>query len=172
MLHQKLFSCGVLRSSNILCIGDLDYWRDKLKLPNSSSIQPCALCPCNTTTVPWFQFNFLAAWMQRIYNVNTWLASGGGSCRLFTIQGVTVYSLHPDWMHAKHLGTDKVLLASVLWLLVYNVLVGTAEENLKTVWLGIAYWYKKLGVDNKLAQLKPIMFSTKSSPNLKGKAGE
>ena len=114
----------------------------------------------------------LQPYNSTIYNVDTWLASGGGSCRLFTIQGVTVYSLHPDWMHAKHLGTDKVLLASVLWLLVYNVLVGTAEENLKTVWLGIAYWYKELGVDNKFAQLKPTMFSTKSSPKLKGKAGE
>ena len=72
-------------------------------MSNSSVIQSCALCPCNTTTVPWFQF---------------------------------------------------------------------AEENLKTVWLGIAYWYKELGVDNKFAQLKPTMFSTKSSPKLKGKAGE
>ena len=73
-----------------------------------------------------------------------------------------MYSLHPDWMHAKHLGTDKVLLASVLYLLVYNVLGGTAEENLKTVWLDILDWYQRLGVDNKFAQLKPTMFSTKS----------
>ena len=110
--------------------------------------------------------------MQRIYNVNTWLASGGGSCRLFTIQGVTVYSLHPDWMHAKHLGTDKVLLGSVLYLLVYHVLGGTADENLRTVWLDILDLYKRLCVDHKFAQLKTTMFSTKSSPKLKGKAGE
>ena len=154
------------------CIGDLDYWRDKLQLPNSTSNEPCALCPCNTTTVPWFHFNYLAAWIQSFYNIDTWLASGGGKCRLFTIVGVTVYSLHPDWMHAKHLGTDKVLLASVLYLLVYNVLGGTAGENLKTVWLDILDWYQRLGVDNKFAQLKPTMFSTKSSPTLKGKAGE
>ena len=48
----------------------------------------------------------------------------------------------------------------------------TAEENLKTVWLDILDWCKRLGVDNKFAQLKPTMFSTKSSPKLKGKAGE
>ena len=48
----------------------------------------------------------------------------------------------------------------------------TAEENLKTVWLDILDWYQRLGVDNKFAQLKPTMFSTKSSPKLKGKAGE
>ena len=48
----------------------------------------------------------------------------------------------------------------------------TAEENLKTVWLDILDWYQRLGVDNKFAQLKPTMFSTKPSPKLKGKAGE
>ena len=83
-----------------------------------------------------------------------------------------MYSLHPDWMHAKHLGTDEVLLGSALYLLVYHLRAGTAEENLKAVWLGIVYWYKELGVDNKFAQLKPTMFSTKSSPKLTGKAGE
>ena len=106
--------------------------------------------------------------MQSIYNIDTWLASDGGKCRLFTIVGVTVYSLHPDWMHAKHLGTDKVLLASVLWLLVYNVLVGTADENLKTVWLGIAYWYKELGVDDKFAQLTPNYVQHKIITQVKG----
>ena len=48
----------------------------------------------------------------------------------------------------------------------------TPEENLKTVWLDILDWYKRLGVDNKFAQLKTTMFSTKSSAKLKGKAGE
>ena len=110
--------------------------------------------------------------MKSIYNVDSWLESGGGFCHIFTIVGVTVHSLHPDWMHAKHLGTDKVLCGSVMYLLVYFVLSGTPEENLMTVWLDVLYIYKRDGVSNKFAQMKTSMFNTKSSPKLKGKAAE
>ena len=71
-------------------IGDLEYWCKCLRLPNSTSAQPCALCPCNKTTIPWYHFSFEAAWMKLIYNVDSWLESGGGFCHIFTIVGVNL----------------------------------------------------------------------------------
>ncbi|HIF94878.1 MAG TPA: hypothetical protein EYQ60_17410 [Myxococcales bacterium] len=90
-------------------IGDLDYWRAYLRLPNSTSNTPCAICPCNVSDCPWYDFRTHAVWLGRIYDTAAWTAAGMGMCVLFTIPGVTNHSLHPDWMHAKHLGTDKVL---------------------------------------------------------------
>ena len=154
-------------------IGDLDYWRAALKLPNSTSVSgPCPLCPCNSTNIPWHHFSEDAQWIQMIYTIQQWLLAGWATCVLFTIPGVNNHSLHPDWMHAKHLGSDKVLLGSVLYCLVHFVLTGSVEDNLTEVWTCIGEFYKEMKPECKFGSLKLTMFSTRSSPKLKGKAAE
>ena len=51
-------------------------------------------------------------------------------------------------MHSKHLGTDKVVYASALHLLVFDLMGGAdAAENMDVVWAAMDKWYKDNGVD-------------------------
>ena len=77
-----------------------------------------------------------------------------------------------DWMHCKSLGIDKPLLGSTLYVLVHYVLPGSVEENLAVVWRDIEAGYDELGTENRYGRMRQTMFTTKSQPKLKGKAGE
>ena len=91
---------------------------------------------------------------------------------MLQIEGVTILSFYPDWMHCKSLGIDKPLLGSTLYVLVHYVLVGTVEENLTELWRDIEHEYHVLGTENRYGHMRQTMFHTKSQPKLKGKAGE
>ena len=49
--------------------------------------------------------------------------------------GFTVHTIAFDYMHCKHLGTDKSLLGSVLYVLVNYILDAEPEQNVQQVWL-------------------------------------
>ena len=86
---------------------------------------------------------------------------------------MTVHSLHPDWMHATHLGTDKVLLGSVLYALLHFVLAaGDLEARLATIWGAIQEVYRRDNVQTRFGNLKMTMFNSRASTKLKGKAME
>ena len=91
---------------------------------------------------------------------------------MLQIEGVSILSFYPDWMHCKSLGIDKPLFGSTLYVLVHFVLTGTLEENLAVVWRDIQSCYEKLGTENRYGHMRQTMFHTKSQPKLKGKAGE
>ena len=91
---------------------------------------------------------------------------------MLQIEGVTILSFYPDWMHCKSLGIDKPLLGSTLWVLVHHILPGTVDENLTEVWLDIEDGYQALDTENRYGHMRQTMFHTKSQPKLKGKAGE
>ena len=91
---------------------------------------------------------------------------------MLLIDGVTILSFHPDWMHCKSLGIDKPLLGSSLYVLVHHVLPGTVEENLAVVWRDIEQTYDELDTENRYGHMRQTMFHAKSQPKLKGKAGE
>lgn len=91
---------------------------------------------------------------------------------MLQIEGVTILSFYPDWMHCKSLGIDKPLLGSTLWVLVHHILLGSVEENLTEVWLDIEAVYKEDDTDNRYGHMRQTMFHTKSQPKLKGKAAE
>ena len=164
--------CGGIFFCIWALIGDLDYLTKDLELPNSTSNSPCALCPCNATDLAWWHFMADAAWLKKIYDILTWKAAGWDTCGVFQIVGVTVLSVYPDWMHCKHLGTDKVLHGSMLWMLVHWVLGGSAEQNLQIVFKDVERIYKEDKTPNRFGQIKMTMFTTRSQPKLKGKAGE
>ena len=75
-------------------------------------------------------------------------------------------------MHCKSLGIDKPLLGSTLYVLIHFVLLGEVEDNLAQVWDDIQEEYELLGSENRYGEMRRTMFTTKSQPKLKGKAGE
>ena len=91
---------------------------------------------------------------------------------MLQIEGVSILSFYPDWMHCKSLGIDKPLLGSTLYVLVHYVLMGTVEENVAEVWHDIERFYEELDTENRYGQMRMTMFHTKSQPKLQGKAGE
>ena len=91
---------------------------------------------------------------------------------MLQIEGVTILSFYPDWMHCKSLGIDKPLLGSVLYVLVHYILPGGVEDNLSAVWRDIESFYDELSSENRYGHMRQTMFHTKSQPKLKGKAAE
>ena len=91
---------------------------------------------------------------------------------MLCIEGVTILSFYPDWMHCKSLGIDKPLLGSVLYVLIHYILPGVVEENLQEVWDDIQEAYEHFGSENRYGHMRRTMFTTKSQPKLKGKAAE
>ena len=91
---------------------------------------------------------------------------------MLQIEGVTILSFYPDWMHCKALGIDKPLLGSTLYVLVHYILPGSVEENLAVVWRDIEAIYDELDSENRYGHMRQTMFTTKSQPKLQGKAGE
>jgi len=91
---------------------------------------------------------------------------------MLQIEGVTILSFYPDWMHCKSLGIDKPLLGSTLYVLVHYILPGSVEENLAVVWRDIEHGYDELNSENRYGHMRQTMFTTKSQPKLQGKAGE
>ena len=48
--------------------------------------------------------------------------------QLLQMAMVTVFNFYADVMHCKYLGTDEYYDASVLWLLVWNILPGSSVD--------------------------------------------
>ena len=91
---------------------------------------------------------------------------------MLQIEGVSILTFYPGWMHCKSLGIDKLLLGSTLYVLAHYVLTGAVEANVAEVWRDIQCFYEKLGAENRYGHMRQTMFHTKSQPKLKGKAGE
>ena len=85
---------------------------------------------------------------------------------------MSVLTIAPDWMHVKHLGTDKYIYGSVLYVLVIWVLAGTEEQYLETVWKDLQAFYERHNTSSKYSQMKRAMFVAKATPKLKGEACE
>ena len=93
--------------------GDLDFILKGLQGPNYNSRQPCALCNCNDSTIPWTDQRSTATWRAnlRIYQSDS---------ALFSENGLHFGRMCPDFMHSKHLGTDCYLLGSVFTIFAYD----------------------------------------------------
>ncbi len=148
--------------------GDLDYFFKVLGLQNYNSNCPCSLCPATSTEMPWFDWRPEALWLRNIYK------AGEVPLRnlLFTLPGVSVGTIFPDWMHVKHLGLDKKCYGSILYALIHLVLLDEPAENLRHIACEIQDTYRKLGVTNRYSQMKMRMFFTEKGVVLKGKAQE
>ena len=91
---------------------------------------------------------------------------------MLQIEGVSILSFYPDWMHCKSLGIDKHLLGSCLYVLVHSILPGEPDANLAVIWADIEHFYEELNSECRYGLMRQTMFTSKSQPKLKGKAAE
>ena len=68
--------------------------------------------------------------MQRIYNRAQVLALGPVHNALLELPGLSLLNVMPDLMHVKYLGSDKYVLGSIMYLLVYMILPGIRWREL------------------------------------------
>ncbi|CAK0807567.1 unnamed protein product [Prorocentrum cordatum] len=169
---------GELAGGRYACVrgllGDLDYFFQVLNMPNYNSAgNPCGWCPCNASTMPWFDFRAGAEWVSRVYAVEEWRTSGAPHARpLLSAPGISIHSLMPDWMHIKHLGLDKRLYGSALHCLVHCTMSGTPDTNLITLRTEIWDVYKVSKTNSKFSRIKMTTFTIRLKGNLRGKAAE
>jgi len=127
--------------------------------------------PC-CGALPWWDFRPNAEWIDRTYTVAQWLGTDYASCLLFTIVGVTILSVYPDWQHCKHLGIDKVIYGGCLYVLTNYMMPGSPEDNVATLWAQIKDRYDERGTPTQYSDLKKTMFNSRTGIKLKGKAAE
>ena len=72
-----------------------------------------------------------------------------------------------------HLGTTQYLLGAVLFILVFQILPDSPEENMHNIWTSINDYYRHYNVVTQYSSLKLASFHEPSQyPKLKGKGAE
>ena len=80
---------------------------------------------------PWTDFGPLGPWATRAWDKDEWRAAHPNRHQVFDLPGVGLYTVVPDALHIKHLGTDQRFYASVMSLLVHDMLPGTIDQNVE-----------------------------------------
>ena len=166
----------------IVCIkGDLDYLNKNLRLNNWSAASPCSLCPANSTRGdPMHCLEFrpaVAQWMTERWSSAEWAALRPDRHRLLRLPSIGIENVSYDYMHCKHLGTDKIVYGSALFLLSFDVLADTPEANFATIWAYMHQWYKDNSVHDHFTAMKLSLICKLRSPHstcpkVRGKAIE
>ena len=121
---------------------DLKFLCNHFHLNNPASNTPCALCRAERTMdVPWTDCRACAAWRGTTWTAATWAVENPTAHQLFRMPGGGLDLVYPDLMHCKHLGTDQVLLGSVITWMIKSYLGGTIAENLDLLWSFIQAWF-------------------------------
>jgi len=86
-------------------------------------------------------------------------------------------NIEPDELHTMYMGTVQQMCGSVLWLMCYHCLPGSAAENLGTVWELIRKFYSDNSVPTQYGNLTISLFvdpdkPRSTYPRLKGKGCE
>ena len=133
--------CGVV----FLLRSDLEFLSNHFGLESPASNTPCALCRADRSMdgAPWTDCRPGAAWKHTCWGKEDWARARPNCHALFRMPGAGIDMVFPDLMHCKHLGTDSLVLGSVLTWLVKHYLKGSVKENLSIVWSFIRQWYKE-----------------------------
>ena len=144
---------GGKRGVLYILTGDLDYDAKSLGLPSYNSASPCFSCPCNLTTMPWYELRVGSAeWINHCYDATVFLE---GLCSLFSLPFISLVSVAHDWQHdKKNLGTDQYFYGSVLWLLVFQVLPSSPANNMALIQEEAKAEYQALGVQVRFQNLR------------------
>ena len=183
---EPLFPCGgtnFLRGMLFRSKGDHDHHANTMHVNNISSDSPCVLCPCTTRLddCPYQDFNpDRAQWIGRRFTNATWAAARPDQgIELYRLPFVSGLTTAYDNMHGKHLGSDRYLWGSLLWLLLYRVLDGSPANNCAYVWSLIQEEYGSRSYHRrrkarytyfKLSLVCNPKTPYSSQPQLKGKA--
>jgi hypothetical protein len=165
---------------------DLDYQGKDLKMTHIAEVSGCAHCRATKHghTFPWWDMRFrLAGWLPTVFkDRDSWrLAKPNKGVAIFDLLFASSHTIGVDIMHVKHLGSDRYVYGSVMWLLCYELLDGSPEENCNYVWGLVSAFC----VDHEYARrkwsvykvMKLSMFTTPRSPHaaypaLRGKAAQ
>ena len=136
----------------------------------------CPLCKAEGSGPNTFK-NFLptAPWHDTEWTATTWRASDQRTkSKIFDLEHLNCWSVCLDLMHCRYLGTDQHQYASVLYLLVFEMMPHEPLQNLQQLWKEIKDLYRDLGVKNQYNFFGKIsMFYKKSGEcRLRGKASE
>lgn len=160
---------------------DLDYVGNYLHLRHYGSNEPCDHCPCSITgpQSAWpSNFGPDSSWIPNLFTPEQWRALYTNVPHwLFLFEFLSNLNVEPDELHVIHLGTSMWFMGSVLWMLVFRVLEGSAENNMGEVWSRISAAYSILNPAAQYTNLGLGSFCDPSKPSghfpkLKGKGAE
>ena len=144
--------------------------------PNVNSLNPCAWCPANSVNWLWNDFRPDADCFARTFSANRWRRFWHGRIHiLFTLPGVSILTAQIDLMHVKHLGSDKYMYGSVLYLLCNHIMsLPSPLENLKQIAREIRTYYRLNHTQVRYRYMNRLsMFTPKNGfPCLRGRAAE
>ena len=105
---------------------DLEFLANHFDLNHPSSNSPCILCKADRTmdSRPWTDCRPTAAWRASLWGKDEWAEEHPTCHPLFKMAGGGIDLVFPDLMHCKHLGTDQLVLGSVLTWMVKHYLKG------------------------------------------------
>ena len=131
----------------MLLKADLEFLSAHFGLNHTGSNDPCCLCRANRSmdSRPWTDCRLVAAWRRTCWSKEGWAAEHADCHPFFKMGHNGIDMVFPDLMHTKHLGTDQVLLGSVLSWLAKTFLRGTVKENLEYILEWIKEWQKEQG---------------------------
>ena len=156
--------------------GDLDYFDNTLMLEGVGDLQPCIKCKANLSDIPWTEYHPTEAkWLHHCWQPDEWGPAHPNKPALFEVSGVDIDTVSLDVMHTKHLGTDQYSFASILHMLVHDVLGDSPDRNMQTIWGMIEQRYKKFGITNRYGEIRRSMYEASDAlhfPRLKGRASE
>jgi hypothetical protein len=117
--------------------------------------------------------------MKQLRSVTQWKAlyAGGSPHSIFTLTGVSHYSLEPDELHLLYLGTVQYFLGLVWYVPVSRLVSGSPETNMRTIWARVSSLYTAHGVQSQYSTLNIASFANvdkphESYPKLKGKGAK
>ena len=127
-------------------LGDLENMNSVFHFPHQNNKEPCGLCQCNCSTIPWTDARITASWIDTIYTNSQWWALFSDTAHVIfagkKLPGVGIMAWVPDVMHCKHIGADCYFFGSVLAYLVNSVMSEDPESNMKELWALIREFYK------------------------------
>ena len=96
---------------------------------------------------------------------------------VFQLPWLSCLNIDPDELHIVHLGLAMYLLGSVLWLLCYDVLPGSPQDNMSVVWTQVCTHYAAIQASCQYTNLSLHSFCDPGSPfasypKLKGRGAE
>ena len=113
--------------------GDLKFFSGSLGMRCCTGLLPCDFCGCHRIIggdPSMHQLNFArrARWKSTLVSPLVWKGMNPGRHLIFQDpwESISQHNCASDELHISYMGVYQVLLGSILWLLCYRVLVGTA----------------------------------------------
>ena len=106
-----------------------------------------------------------ADWKKRLYTAEQWKAMGRAIHIMFADWDfISQHNIEWDELHIIHLGTNKELLGSILWMLIYEIMVNSPLDNMDELWEFIQDYYKEANTPVNYSDINIRMFCDPKKP--------